>query len=64
MDNLNSSSNFLLNLSIINWIVIFLGIAIIFTPWRSIFIRSNYIDSYFYFVTFCLWFFIFYFFIF
>jgi hypothetical protein len=41
-----------------------LGVAIIFTPWRSIFIRSNYIDSYFYFVTFCLWFFIFYFFIF
>lgn len=64
IDNFNASLNFLNNVSYINWIVIFLIISIIFTPWRSLVIRSSYIDMFFKLVLYCLWFFIFYFFIF
>lgn len=61
IDNFNSSLNFLTNVSYINWIVILIILSIIFTPWRSLFIRSNYLDSFFKFVLFSFWFYIFYF---
>jgi hypothetical protein len=53
-----------MNVSIINWIVLFLGIAIVFTPWRTLSSRSMYIESAFSLVLFSLWFYLFYFLIF
>ena len=64
IDGINSSFNFLNNVSILNWIVIFLGSAIIFTPWRTSVIRSKYIDSFFIFTMFSSLFYVLYFIIF
>jgi NADH-quinone oxidoreductase subunit L len=61
IDGINSSFNFLNNVSVLNWIVLFLGSAIIFTPWRTLVTRSKYIDSFFIFLVFSLWFYLFYF---
>lgn len=61
MDGFNSSLAFLNNVSYINWIVILIIFGIVFTPWRTISLRSRYIDSFF--ITFMIffWFYIFYF---
>lgn len=55
-----STWSFLVNVSLINWVVVLVITSIIFTPWRYTFIRSGYIDSFFKLILFSFLFYIFY----
>jgi hypothetical protein len=51
----------LTNVSYINWIVLLVIFSIIFTPWRLIYTRASYFDSFFKIILFTFWFYVFYF---
>lgn len=47
IDNFVASKNFLYTVSYLNWFVLFLIFAIIFTPWRKTIYLSKYLNSFF-----------------
>ena len=52
IDNLIGSNDFLYTVGYLNWFVLFLIFAVIFTPWRKTIIAYNYLNSFFKYILF------------